>query len=55
MLDPKTSAESGVRPPAPQTGRPFVQKTSVSLENVANLWKVEFNIEKDDSFVFLKA
>ena len=29
-------------PPAPQTGRPFVQKTSISLESGANLWKVEF-------------
>ena len=42
-------------PPARETGRPFVQKTSISLESGANLWKVEFNIEKDDSFVFLKA
>ena len=53
----KTSAHPGVKPPppAPQTGRPFVKKTGISLESGANLWKVEFNIEKDESFVFVKA
>ena len=46
MLDPKTPAEYRLilpeNPPSLQTGRPFVQKTSISLESGANLWKVEF-------------
>ena len=29
-------------PPSRETGRPFVKKTSISLESGANLWKVEF-------------
>jgi hypothetical protein len=29
-------------PPAPQTGRPFVQKTSISLESGANFGKPDF-------------
>ena len=43
MLDPKTpAAHAGNPPPSPQTGRPFVKKTGISLESGANLWKVEF-------------
>ena len=42
MLQATTSAKSDAKPPARETGRPFVQKTNISLENGANLWKVEF-------------
>ena len=49
MVDPKTPAEYRLilpeNPPGPQTGRPFVQKTSISLESGANLWKMEFGTQ----------